>query len=367
MQVHSESAPPSPVENLRWLEDQLDVTYSPACCSYNAGTTTLLLRLPNAASANGGDLPNRGVAPADASSLEVLGWQREGATEQNLVDIFGRIQDIEALQPQRQPGFSGSPAGGLLERLSPSKGHSCLLSSEPTGALAQIEENVALCAEDEASNSGRGEPALSTAEFKPSEEAYSLRTLINNCLMFPGTRKLSAVRKKNCTESDARLKDPVDASYTRGLQFLQWRGRFPKATASGSSPIGGGGSGSAGFAENEKMVGGGFAASQHEARLAREKLRQASRFLLLRKSGGVETTAETTTLPAVPMRPILSPGILHSVCADLIPRGKSEVATAPLCCLVRAWTFARGQPVEAVVTRVLPSRRVLKRVLEEGW
>nr|AET50826.1 hypothetical protein [Eimeria tenella] len=114
MQVYPEPAPPSPAENLRWLEDQLDVTYSPVCCSYNAGTTTLLLRLPSAAWGVGG-VASGGAASGEKNSggrgrdpsLDGMGWRNEGASEQSLVDIFGRIHSLDALKLQRQPGSWG--------------------------------------------------------------------------------------------------------------------------------------------------------------------------------------------------------------------------------------------------------------------
>ncbi|KAL8452067.1 hypothetical protein Emed_001608 [Eimeria media] len=312
--VHSESAPPSPVENLRWLEDRLDVTYSAVCCSYNAGTTTLLLRLPNAVCAEGGEYSGRNVADSGSpsSSLGMLGWQqREGAAEQNLVDIFGRFQDLEGLQAKHQAKCLNAGDTGLLELAPPAAqqqgGHTSpgILPTEALGPLAQIEETVDSCAEDECSIPQRSDPALSPTEFKQSEEAYSLRNLLNNCLMFPATRKLSVSRKKGSgADADVRLKDSGDAPYNRGLQFLQWRGRLPKTASAGRSSIGGEGGvvrGAEGFAENEKMIGGGFASPQHEARLAREKLRQASRFLSLRRSknGATENGALSNVVSAL--------------------------------------------------------------------
>ncbi|KAL8442906.1 hypothetical protein Emag_006191 [Eimeria magna] len=309
--VHSESAPPSPVENLRWLEDRLDVTYSAVCCSYNAGTTTLLLRLPNAVCAEGGECSGRSVADSgsSSSSLDMLSWQqREGAAEQNLVDIFGRFQDLEGLQAKHQSKCLNAGDTGLLELAPPAQqqgGHSAgILPSEALGPLAQIEETVDSCAEDECSIPQRSDPALSPTEFKQSEEAYSLRNLLNNCLMFPATRKLSVSRKKGSgADADVRLKESGDTAYNRGLQFLQWRGRLPKTASAGRSSLGGDGGVRAaeGFAENEKMIGGGFASPQHEARLAREKLRQASRFLSLRKSknGATENGALSNVVSAL--------------------------------------------------------------------
>lgn len=273
MQVHPEPAPPSPVENLRWLEDQLDVTYSPVCCSYNAGTTTLLLRLPNAAGGNGEDCSSHTVGGAHGP-LQFLGWQREGCSEQNLVDIFGRIQELETVQPQRQPGYWGAAEGQ----------QPYTIPQGPAGALAQIEETVDSCAEDGTSNAEHSESTLLPAEFKQSEEAYSLRSFINTCLMLPGSRRLSAGRRKKIGADD-RLTHGTDASYNRGLQFLQWRGRLAKAACSGSSSVGT--SGSTGSTESDKMScsrdRGGHADQQHEASVAREKVRQASRLLSLRR------------------------------------------------------------------------------------
>lgn len=295
MQVHTESAPPSPVENLRWLEDQLDVTYSPVCCSYNAGTTTLLLRLPNAACAQGGDCPN-GAVGEEGASLDVLGWHREGSNEPNLVDIFGRMQDLEALQLHRVPGFLGATAGGLLDMALPQQGQQQgrLLpqgSAAAAGCMSQMEgEPLGSCQEDGSSNVERGEPAaLSSAEFKQSEEAYGLRNFLNNCLMLPGTRRLSGGRKKKpCENSGARLKDQSEApDNNRGLQFLQWRGRLMKSAVSSSGgAVGGGGAGGPAveFADNNKMGGGAFTGHHHEVGLARERFRQAGRLLSLRRS-----------------------------------------------------------------------------------
>ncbi|KAL8431686.1 hypothetical protein ACSSS7_005135 [Eimeria intestinalis] len=309
--VHSESAPPSPVENLRWLEDRLDVTYSAVCCSYNAGTTTLLLRLPNAVCAERGEYAGRSVADSgsSSSSLDMLGWHhRKGSAEQNLVDIFGRFQDLEVLQAKHQSNCSNAGESGLLELARPAQHqaglNSGILQTEALRPLAQIEEAVDSCAEDECSIPQRSDAALSPTEFKQSEEAYSLRSLLNNCLMFPGTRKLSVSRKKGSgADADVRLKDSGDTPYSRGLQFLQWRGKLPKSTATGRSSLGGEGRvrGAEGFAENEKRIGGGFASPQHEARLAREKLRQASRFLSLRRSknGATENGALSNMVSAL--------------------------------------------------------------------
>lgn len=311
MQVHSESTPPSPVENLRWLEDRLDVTYSAVCCSYNAGTTTLLLRLPNAVCAEGGGSSGRSVTDSgsSSSSLDTLGWQqREGAAERNLVDIFGRFQDLEGLQAKHQSRCLNAGETGLLELTRPAQQQGGpnlgILPTEALGPLAQIEEMVDSCAEDECSIPQRSDPALSPTEFKQSEEAYSLRNLLNNCLMLSGTRKLSVSRKKGSgADADVRLKDSGDTPYNRGLQFLQWRGRMPKTASAGRSSLGGDGGerGAEGFGENEKMIGGGFASPQHEARLAREKLRQASRFLSLRRSknGATENGALSNVVSAL--------------------------------------------------------------------
>lgn len=283
MQVHPDPAPPSPVENLRWLEDQLDVTYSPMCCSYNAGTTTLLLRLPNATGGNGEDCSSHAVG-GPHGPIEFFGWQRDGSGEQNLVDIFGRIQELDPVQPERQAGYWGVEHGGLVDLKMPHGQQPYTIQQGSAGALAQIEEIVDSCAEDGTSNEEHSESALTPAEFKQSEEAYSLRSFINTCLMLPGSRRLSGGRRKK-VEADARLTHGADAPYNRGLQFLQWRGRFPKAASAGSPSQGA--TGSPGRGEGDKMNcshgRGGHANEQHEASMAREKVRQASRLLSLRR------------------------------------------------------------------------------------
>lgn len=297
MQVHAESAPPSPVENLRWLEDQLDVTYSPVCCSYNAGTTTLLLRLPNAACSVGGDCPGSSVAD-DGTPPEVSGLQREGGSEQNLVDIFGRMQDLEALQHQSRPDCLGASDNVLVDLAMP-QGQPCTLPSGPIGSRSQIEESVDSCAEG---SPERCESTLSRAEFKQGEEPYSLRNFLNNCLMLPGTRRLSGGRKKkSCAIAGSRLKDQTDASYNRGLQFLQWRGRFPKIASSGSNSTEAE-TGSGGYAPKDKITGGGY--SQRTARW-REKdyVRHAGISLRRSKHGssdsGLANVASTLSLKSL--------------------------------------------------------------------
>lgn len=305
MQVHAESALPSPVENLRWLEDQLDVTYSPVCCSYNAGTTTLLLRLPNAAGGNGGKCSTKDVGTG--APLGLSGWQRNGRDEQNVVDIFGRIQDLHTLQGQRRSGYWGTAEGGLMDLKLPQGQQTYHLPSEPVGSLSQIEESVDSCTEENPTTQERFESTLAQAEFKQSEEAGSIRSFINNWLMLPGSRRLSRGRQKNRSVAGGILKDRTDASFSRGLQFLQWRGRCPKAaTPCGSSSIEEGGSRSRGCAENHKMSGGGYRNQQRDARLAKEKSRQAGRFLSLRRNRN-ETPDSSLANVASPLS-VTSPG-----------------------------------------------------------
>lgn len=254
MQVRPDSALPSPVENLRWLEDQLDVTYSPVCCSYNAGTTTLLLRLPNSACEDGGKCSTEQLGAT--APLSAMGWEREGCNEQNVVDIFGRIQDREALQAKRESSFWSAADNGLLDLKLAQGRQSYVLPSEPVGSLGQIEEIVDSCTEDSASTPQRSEVLLPSAAFKQSEEAGGLRNFINNCLMLPGSRRLSNGRKeKPRADTGVLLKERSDASSSRGLQFLQWRGRFPKAASGGSSSVEDGESRSPACAESDKIRG----------------------------------------------------------------------------------------------------------------
>lgn len=304
MQVRPDPSLPSPVENLRWLEDQLDVTYSPVCCSYNAGTTTLLLRLPNAACEDGGKCCTGGLRPAP--SVGVLGWEREGCNEQNVVDIFGRIQDIETLQAKRESSYWSAADNGLLDLKLAQGQQSYVLPSEPVGSLAQIEEIVDSCTEDSASTPQRSEVLLSSSAFKQSEEAGGLRSFINNCLMLPGTRKLSGGRKeKSRADAGVLLKERTDASSGRGLQFLQWRGRFPKAASSGSSSIEEGESRSPACAESDKINAGGCRNQQQDAGMAKEKLRQAGRLLSRRRNknepsdGGLANVASPLPVPSL--------------------------------------------------------------------
>lgn len=299
MQVYPEPAPPSPVENLRWLEDHLDVTYSPVCCSYNAGTTTLLLRLPNAEEGNG-------VAVCPASSvggqgrdavLDVLEWRREGAREQNLVDIFGRIQDLDTLQLQRLPGW-GASAGGVL-RLSKDQDSFTDHPVPEGGSLAQIEETAGSC-EGASTRAERLESSLSRAELKQCEEAYSLRSFLNSCLMLPGSRRLSGGwRKKVCASADSQLSRNAEPAYSRGLPFLQWRCRFPKATASAGTGAAGEGSGSSrGTGSGKKRFSrssGGYADQKHEACVGGGIVQHSSRLLSLRRKvrGGASDSNRT--------------------------------------------------------------------------
>lgn len=100
-----------PLENLKRLERRLDATYSAACCSYNAGVTNLLLRVPNAAGAVGCDgRVERALAETTQKAEEAFGETRRGEesavlsakqTQQegtprveavSFVDIFGRVQ-----------------------------------------------------------------------------------------------------------------------------------------------------------------------------------------------------------------------------------------------------------------------------------
>ncbi|CDJ29847.1 uncharacterized protein EMH_0024580 [Eimeria mitis] len=300
MQVYPEPAPPSPVENLRWLEDHLDVTYSPVCCSYNAGTTTLLLRLPNAEEGNG-------VAACPASSvgshgrdavLDVLGWRREGAREQNLVDIFGRIQDLDALQLQRLPVSWGAAEGGVL-RLPKDQDSFTVRPGPEGGSLAQIEETAGSC-EGGSTNAERLESSLSRAEFKQCEEAYSLRSFLNSCLMLPGSRRLSGGwRKKVCASADAQLSRSPEPAYPRGLPFLQWRGKLPKTAASatagsaGDGPVVSRGTGSA--KKRFSRSGGGYAEQKHEARVGGGIVQHSSRLLSLRRKVKGASSAESSS------------------------------------------------------------------------
>ncbi|CDJ63817.1 hypothetical protein, conserved [Eimeria necatrix] len=276
MQVYPEPAPPSPAENLRWLEDQLDVTYSPVCCSYNAGATTLLLRLPSAAwgvgsaasaSAAGGE-KNSGGGGRDPSP-DGAGWRREGASEQSLVDIFGRIHSLDALKLQRQPGSWGAAAGGLADVVLPKGQDSCgLPQGSDAGLLSQSEETAVSCGGG-SSNAERSESSLSPAEFKPCEEACSLRSFLNSCFLLPASRKLSGGwRRKTSGPAEPPLAGGPAAAAPRGLPFLQWRSRLPKLAAAGcggegSSPQNkAGGGGPSCFAR----AWGGAASRQREPR-----------------------------------------------------------------------------------------------------
>ncbi|CDI81312.1 hypothetical protein, conserved [Eimeria acervulina] len=290
MQVYPEPAPPSPVENLRWLEDNLDVTYSPVCCSYNAGTTTLLLRLPNAGEVTGvAPCPGTNVGgPGRDAVLDVLGWRHDGGREQNLVDIFGRIQDLDALQLQRLPGSWGA-ADGVVLRLPKDQNSFTVHAGPEVGSLAQIEEAAGSC-EGASTNAERLESSLSRAELKQREEAYSLRSFLNSCLMLPGSRRLSGGwRKKVCASADSQLSRSSEPAYSRGLPFLQWRGRFPKAAASavpGSTGDGPGPSRGAGSAKKRfSRSGGGYADQKHEAHVGGGIVQHSSRLLSLRRKG----------------------------------------------------------------------------------
>ncbi|OEH76554.1 hypothetical protein cyc_07519 [Cyclospora cayetanensis] len=230
MQVYPDPAPPSPVENLRWLEDHLDVTYSPVCCSYNAGTTTLLLRLPNAAAFTADDGPAKSAEGSDTTLDNTPGWQCERPSERNLVDIFGRIQDIESLQ--RQSG-SVTLSGGMLELNSTDEG-AFPIPALP-GCLEHIGDSVASSGHQSTTAEQSG-ASLTGRGLKQCDEANSLRNFINSCLMLPGSRRLSGVRRKKvCAAGDAQLAHTTEDHYTRGPQFLQWRGRFPKTAASSVS------------------------------------------------------------------------------------------------------------------------------------
>ncbi|CDI85652.1 hypothetical protein, conserved [Eimeria praecox] len=297
MQVYPEPAPPSPVENLRWLEDNLDVTYSPVCCSYNAGTTTLLLRLPNAEEGNGVAVcPGTVVGDQGRDAvLDALGWRREGARDQNLVDIFGRIQDLDALQLQRLPGSWGAAEGGVLPK---DQDEFTVHPGPEGGSLAQVEETAGSC-EGASTNAERLESSLSRAEFKQCEEAYSLRSFLNSCLMLPGSRRLSGGwRKKVCASADSQLSRPEPA-YPRGLPFLQWRGRFPKTAGSAGAASAGDGPGSSRGAGSSKKrfsrAGGGFPDQKHETRVGGGVVQHSSRLLSLRRrvKGGSSESSRT--------------------------------------------------------------------------
>lgn len=200
----------------------------------------------------------------------------------------------KTLKPwQRQPGYWGPAEGGLSDLKLPQGQQPYTIPQGPAGSLAQIEETVDSCAEDGASNAEHSELALSPAEFKQSEEAYSLRSFINSCLVLPGSCRLSGGRRKKI-EADARSTNGTDPPYNRGLQFLQWRGRFPKAASVGNPSDGA--SGSTRSAESVKMscshCRGEHANLQHEASVTKEKVRQASRLLSLRrksKNGSADT------------------------------------------------------------------------------
>ena len=134
----------SPMENLRWLEDHLDVTYSPACCSYNAGTTTLIMHLPKMAGESG-DVPYY----SSSGSEQALDNLQGDGTDQNLVDIFGRVLSSETrLQPKRQAEYKNGPESGPLVRECPQGHESSIGSSGPGGSLSQIEESEAFSSEE---------------------------------------------------------------------------------------------------------------------------------------------------------------------------------------------------------------------------
>ncbi|CDJ48684.1 hypothetical protein, conserved [Eimeria brunetti] len=302
MQVYPEPAPPSPVENLRWLEDNLDVTYSPVCCSYNAGTTTLLLRLPNAEEGNG----VAAACPATSAGgqgrdavLDVLGWRREGAREQNLVDIFGRIQDLDASQLQRLPSSWGAIGGGALRLPKDQESFGVHSGGPEGGSLAQIEETAGSC-EGASTNVERLESSLSRAEFKQCEEAYSLRGFLNSCLMLPGSRRLSGGwKKKVCASADSQLSRSPEHAYSRGLPFLQWRGKFPKSAASAAAGTVGEGTGtSRGTGSAKKRFsrsGGGYAEQKHEARVGGGIVQHSSRLLSLRRKAKGAASSESSS------------------------------------------------------------------------
>ncbi|CDJ43307.1 hypothetical protein, conserved [Eimeria tenella] len=298
MQVYPEPAPPSPAENLRWLEDQLDVTYSPVCCSYNAGTTTLLLRLPSAAWGVGG-VASGGAASGEKNSggrgrdpsLDGMGWRNEGASEQSLVDIFGRIHSLDALKLQRQPGSWGAADAGLVDLVLPKGQDSCSIpQGSDVGLLSQSEETAVSCGGG-STNAERSESSLSPAEFKPCDEAYSLRSFLNSCFMLPTRRKLSGGwRKKTSSSTESQLTRGPEAAAPRGLPFLQWRSRFPKLAAAGCSGAGGEGSsaqnkGSGGGVSCFSRSLGGYANHQRETRVGGEFVQHASRLLSLRRKG----------------------------------------------------------------------------------
>lgn len=223
----------SPVENLRWLEDQLDVTYSPACCSYIDGTTAHLLLLRNAGGGNGDALPNN---PAGGANVPVdeLRWPPDGGNVQNLVDIFGRVQHWSTAQPLQRPsarcdvteeGLQESRDDGVPKDQQQ-------LSTPPSvheGCLSQIDEVADLQAEDGAKKAERSESNVSGPQ--QNEEPYGFRSFINDCLMLPGTCRQSGGRRKKVRgSSEARLSA---ARCGRGLQFLHWRGKFARIAYSG--------------------------------------------------------------------------------------------------------------------------------------
>lgn len=234
MQVQRVPAFASPVENLRWLEDQLDVTYSPACCSYIDGTTAHLLLLRNAGGGNGDALPSSSAGGANVS-VDELGWRPDGGSNvQSLVDIFGRVQHWSTVQPlQRQSAHWDEAGEGLQENHDDEvpQGQQ-QLSAPPSvqeGSFSQTGEAADLRAGDGAKNAERSESTVSSPQ--QNEEAYGFRSFINDCLMLPGTCRQSGGRRKKVRgSSEARLNA---ASCGRGLQFLHWRAKFARIAYSG--------------------------------------------------------------------------------------------------------------------------------------
>lgn len=260
------------------------MTYSPVCCSYNAGTTTLLLRLPNAACGSLGDCISNTIGDA-GTPVDVLRVQSEGSKERSVVDIFGRIHDLGALQLQCKPYWGAADRRPL--GLTLCQGHQPYhRTSGPVGSLAQIDEAADSYAEESPSNSEPSKSTLSSAELKQHEEAYGLRNFINSCLMLSGSRRLSGGRRKQSrADAGGQLKDGADAAYSRGSQFLQWRGRFPKGMSSGGGPSEGG-SGSSGCTETDKMSRGGYRNQQNDICPPKERLREASRLCRRRSKDG---------------------------------------------------------------------------------
>ncbi|KEP66147.1 UNVERIFIED_CONTAM: hypothetical protein HHA_450510 [Hammondia hammondi] len=86
----------SPLDNLRCLEGLLDFTYSSECCSFNAGTHPILVRVPLVFpdhQQSQSQVSNDPVEPS-AVSQPVFGGARHSKTSasvERVADIFGRV------------------------------------------------------------------------------------------------------------------------------------------------------------------------------------------------------------------------------------------------------------------------------------